>query len=408
MLNRLIKTEKDYNFALSRIEELMDAQKNTPEADELELLAALVEMYEDEHYPMDLPDPVDALKFRMEQLGLNQQGLVPFIGSRSKVSEVLNRKKKLTLAMMRALHNGLGIPADVFLRESGAAFPDSMPDVDWTRFPVVEMAKRCWLPKVDDIKGKAEELMRALINRAGGFQTVSAVLFRKGTSARFNAKTDIYALTAWCLRVLSLAREVDLDHKYKKGSLNANALRDIAKLSYFENGPLLAKEYLNKQGIHLIVASHLTRTYLDGAAMLLPDGTPVVGLTLRYDRIDNFWFCLLHELAHVAKHLSVPGKMFVDDLDLRGHEVEVADTKEKQADDMAIEALIPRKIWQQHPIQGKATGPKIQALAEWIKIHPAIIAGRIRFEQKNYKLLSKYVGNKEIRKHFKESCSGAI
>ena len=71
MLNRLIKTEKDYNIALSRIEGLMDAQKNTPEADELELLAALVEMYEDEHYP-DLPDPVDALKFRMEQLGLNQ------------------------------------------------------------------------------------------------------------------------------------------------------------------------------------------------------------------------------------------------------------------------------------------------------------------------------------------------
>ena len=104
MLNRLIKTEKDYNLALSRIEELMDAQKNTPEADELELLAALVEMYEDEHYPMDLPDPVDALKFRMEQLGLNQQGLVPFIGSRSKVSEVLNRKKPLTLAMFSSVN----------------------------------------------------------------------------------------------------------------------------------------------------------------------------------------------------------------------------------------------------------------------------------------------------------------
>ena len=72
MLNRLIKTEKDYNLVLSRIEELMDAKKNTPEADELELLAALVEMYENKHYPMDLPDPVDALKFRMEQLGLNR------------------------------------------------------------------------------------------------------------------------------------------------------------------------------------------------------------------------------------------------------------------------------------------------------------------------------------------------
>ena len=117
---------------------------------------------------------------------------------------------------------------------------------------------------------------------------------------------------------------------------------------------------------------------------------------------------VLHELAHVAKHLSVPGKLFIDDLDLRGHEAEVTDTKEKQADAMAIEAMIPRKIWKQNPIQGKATGPKIQAMAERLKIHPAIIAGRIRFEQKNYKLLSKYVGNREIRKHFKESCPGGI
>ncbi len=181
-------------------------------------------------------------------------------------------------------------------------------------------------------------------------------------------------------------------------------LRDIARLSYFNNGPLLVKEYLNKQGIHLVVAPHLPRTYLDGAAMIMTDGTPVVGLTLRYDRIDNFWFCLLHELAHVAKHLSDPGMIFIDDFDLRGHEAELTDTKEKQADKIAAEALIPKKFWEQNPIQGKATGQKIQALAEELKIHPAIIAGRIRFEKKNYKLLSKYVGNKETRKHFKESC----
>jgi len=404
MLTRLIKIEKDYNIALSRIEELMDAKKNTPEADELELLTALVEMYEDKHYPMDLPDPIDAIKFRMEQLGLNQQGLVPFIGSRSKVSEVLNRKKSLTLAMMRALHNGLGISADVLLSAHGADFPAEIPDVDWTRFPVFEMAKRCWLSKVDDLNEKAEELMRELIERAGGFQAVSAALFRKGVTSRYNAKTDSYALTAWCLRVLSLAREDTLDHKYKAGTLNAAALRDIARLSYFNNGPLLVKEYLNKQGIHLVVVPHLPRTYLDGAAMIMTDGTPVVGLTLRYDRIDNFWFCLLHELAHVAKHLSNPGMIFIDDFDLRGHETELTDTKEKQADKIAAAALIPKKIWEQNPIQGKATGQKIQALAEELKIHPAIIAGRIRFEKKNYKLLSKYVGNKETRKHFKESC----
>ena len=108
------------------------------------------------------------------------------------------------------------------------------------------------------------------------------------------------------------------------------------------------------------------------------------------------WHSLEEHLKNVAE--------MAGDFDLRGHEVELTDTKEKQADEIAAEALIPGKIWAQNPIQGKATGQKIQALAEQLKIHPAIIAGRIRFEKKNYKLLSKYVGNKEIRKHCKESC----
>jgi len=119
MVNKLIKTEQEYAFVLSRIEELMDAEENSPEVEELELLATLVELYEDEHYAMDLPDPVDAIKFRMEQLGLNQQGLVPFIGNKSKVSEVLNRKRNLTLSMMRSLHQNLGIPAEIFLQTAG-------------------------------------------------------------------------------------------------------------------------------------------------------------------------------------------------------------------------------------------------------------------------------------------------
>ena len=111
MINKLIKTEEDYSLVLSRIEDLMDAEANTPEAEELELLATLIELYEDEHYAMDTPEPIDAIKFRMEQMGLNQQGLVPFIGSKSKVSEILNKKRPLTLSMMRSLHQNLGIPA---------------------------------------------------------------------------------------------------------------------------------------------------------------------------------------------------------------------------------------------------------------------------------------------------------
>lgn len=408
MINRLIKTEEDYEMALSRIEGLMDAEPGTDKMDQLELLTALVEMYEEQHYPIGPPDPIEAIKFRMDQLGLTQKDMVPYIGTKSKVSEVLNGKRPLTLAMMRSLNKGLGISAEVLLKEPGAGFPDEMKDLEWNKFPVVEMAKRCWLPKKDDVKEKAEELIRGLIAQAGGLETVSAAFFRQGKCARYNSKMDPYALTAWCIRVLSLAHENPLKNKYVKGSVKPSTLQEIARLSYFENGPLLAREYLEKQGIHLIVAPHLPKTYLDGAAMLLPDGTPVIGLTIRHDRIDNFWFCLLHELAHVAKHLSASERIIVDDLDLREHDAGAENEIELEADKMTRDGLIPKKIWDKNPVEGKATAAKVYGLAERLKVHPAIIAGRIRFERNNYKLLSKHVGSKQVRKHFFESCSTGI
>ena len=95
----------------------MDAKPNTAEMDELELVTALVVMYEERHFPLGQPDPIDAIKFRMEQLGLGQKDMVPFIGTKSKVSEVLNKKRPLTLSMMWGLHKGLGIPAEVLLKE---------------------------------------------------------------------------------------------------------------------------------------------------------------------------------------------------------------------------------------------------------------------------------------------------
>ncbi|MFH1857502.1 MAG: transcriptional regulator, partial [Candidatus Omnitrophota bacterium] len=277
-------------------------------------------------------------------------------------------------------------------------------DLEWNKFPVVEMAKRCWIPKVDDIRKKTEESMRGFIAQAGGLETVSAAFFRQGKGTRYNSKMDSYALTAWCIRVLALARENPLKSKYVKGLIKQGTLQEIARLSYFENGPLLAKEYLEKQGLHLIVVPHLPKTYLDGAAMLMPDGTPIVGLTLRYDRIDKFWFCLLHELAHVAKHLSASDRIIIDDLDLRGHDAAAEDKIEKEADEMTRDGLIPKKVWEKNPIKGKVTIAKVSALAEKLKIHPAVVAGRVRYERKNYKLLSRYVGSKQVRKHFPESC----
>ena len=113
-----IRTEEDYEAALARIDEIFEAEFDSPEGRELDVLVDLVELYESRHVPMGYPDPVEAIKFRMEQAGLSQGDLVPFIGSRARVSEVLSGKRPVTMPMARALHEHLGIPVDVLIRNS--------------------------------------------------------------------------------------------------------------------------------------------------------------------------------------------------------------------------------------------------------------------------------------------------
>ena len=112
----LIKTEENYNRALKRLDEIFDAKKGTEESDELELLGLLIEQYENEHFPIDLPDPIEAIKFRMEQLGYNQNDLAKIIGFKSRASEILNKKRKLSLEMIRLIHTSLNIPTDVLIQ----------------------------------------------------------------------------------------------------------------------------------------------------------------------------------------------------------------------------------------------------------------------------------------------------
>lgn len=117
---KIIKTDTDYEKALSKAEKLIDLDPapGTEAGDQLELLTLTIKHYEDENFPMEIPDPVDAIRFRMEQQGLLQKDLIPYIGSKSKVSEVLAGKRPLTLKMIRALNKALNIPAEILLQES--------------------------------------------------------------------------------------------------------------------------------------------------------------------------------------------------------------------------------------------------------------------------------------------------
>jgi HTH-type transcriptional regulator/antitoxin HigA len=111
-----IKTEKDYQESIKRLEVIFDAKKGTPEGDELEILSILIDKYENEKFPIGFPDPIEAIKFRMEQMGYNQTDLAKVVGLKSRASEILNKKRKLTLEMIRQLHDSLKIPTEVLIQ----------------------------------------------------------------------------------------------------------------------------------------------------------------------------------------------------------------------------------------------------------------------------------------------------
>ncbi|MDH3997262.1 MAG: ImmA/IrrE family metallo-endopeptidase [Desulfuromonadales bacterium] len=390
MITKIIKNETDYEQALERIDALMDAAAGTPEGDELELLATLVELYEEQAHPVALPNPVDAIKFRMEQGGLKQKDLIPFIGSASKVSEVLSGRRSLSLAMIRKLHQGLGVPAEVLLQDSKSTAPELLAELDWSKFPIKEMRKRGWL---EDSAEDAAETMLWSWAKSLGEEALQPAYLRQ--HVRSKGKEDVYALNAWRIRVLLLAAAQELP-AYKKGTVTTEFVRDMVRFSYLENGPLLAKEFLAKNGIHFVTERHLPHTHLDGAAFKFPDGSPVVALTLRHDRQDNFWFTLCHELAHVALHFDGnEHDAFFDNLD----QSESNDI-EGEADRWATEALIPSDVWKAADLCTHPTTAKIRSFAEALRISPVIPAGRVRMETGNFRLFGKYVAGQKVRRFF--------
>ena len=408
MSAKIIKNDAEHEAALARIERIFGAAPGTPEGDELELLVHLVEAYEANHHPIEPPDPVEAIKFRMEQEGLKQKALVPFLGSKSKVSEVLNGKRPLSLAMIRALHKGLGIPAHVLIQEPGKALSAQYEGINWSDFPVAEMLKRQWFHgfrgKRNELLEQAEEILGPMLFPGGRDCRGMALAARR--RVRAGSVPDDHALWAWQARVLQLA-ESQKPERYDPAAMNAEWIRSVMTLSRLDDGPIQARRMLLKSGVCMVVLSYLPSTHLDGASMLRSDGCPVAALTIRHDRLDNFWFTLAHELAHVVLHLSKGEKTtFLDDLE--GQSLTDDKRKEKEANDLAQDCLISAKAWIQAHLSRQSTVADIQDLANRSHIHPAIVAGRIRFEHKDYTLFNALVGRNNVRKLFPADQSGDI
>lgn len=397
---KVIKTQRDYDAAVARLSALMDEEiaPGSSKESELELLALVIESYERSKVEPVVADPVEAILFRMDQLGLKKVDLVPYMGSLPKVSEVLARKRPLNLAMIRKLHQGLSIPADVLLAQTEDAIDLSeQPSYDSTQFPIKEMLSRGYFEgfrgTLREAKDNAEELIRRFM-RGIHLQPTQHARLRAPMHQNGGRLMDEYALLAWRVAALKKARQIKLKSAYAENCLTDDRLRELARLSRFEQGPRLAQEFLADLGIALVFEDHFNKTYLDGAAMLDGDRR-VVALTLRHDRLDNFWFALLHELVHVKEHLKSGHDFIADNLEDKIHQ---QTQEEREADEGAREALIPQVELSASGLLDSPTMDAAFALADKLRIHPAIVAGRVRYETGNWRLLSSIKG--EVRCHF--------
>jgi HTH-type transcriptional regulator/antitoxin HigA len=393
---KAIRTENDYQAALAMLESLVDQnpEADTDEANQLEILSVLVDKYENEAFPQDLPSAIDAIKFCMEQKDLKPVDLVPYIGSKSRVSDILAGKRNLTVDMIRALEEGLGIPAAALLRKP----EDTEESIfeSWDKKLFGEMRKRGYFEAA--LEG-ADNMTATLRNFFGGVSAPRKVhAFLRQSHYRSAPTTDSLALAAWSTRVLDEAKTITLTKTYSKGSIDPKYMQAITSLSVEPDGPIKAKEKLADSGIILIIESHLPRTRLDGAAFMLDGKTPVIGMTLRHDRLDNFWFTLMHEIAHISLHLDGENDSFFDELDdLKGSEVS---SVEKEADALASESLIPANKWEVSPARLIPSPLAAKSLANEANVDISIVAGKIRYESGNWNYLNSLISGRTVSDMF--------
>ena len=394
---KIIRTEEQHQAYLKEVEVLLTQvlEPGSDESDRLELLTVLIDDYESKKYPIEPIDPIDAIKFRMNEKGLKQIDLAPYFGTKSRVSEVLSRKRSLTVPMIRALSIGLGISVETLIGlETENQFHIAKNEINWSKFPVKEMVTRGW---IDAIKNKtvrsAEKQVRHFIEQLG--TTANCAAFKRTLKGDSYSPTTTYSLYAWLSRVVQKARNRKSNLGYFNNEvLSKTFLKELAQLSWSEYGPLLAIEYLERHGICVVIVPALKGTLVDGAALKDEDGLPIIALTLRHDRLDNFWFTLLHEVVHVWKHVST-NETFIDDLE---HSTE--DKIEAEANRIARDTFISRTLWRRSEAYLSPSNSSINLLSRELKIHPSIIAGRIRKESGDYTQFSDFLGQGEVRKLF--------
>ena len=258
-------------------------------------------------------------------------------------------------------------------------------EISWEEFPAMEMIRRQWfdLP----IDGNLTEATKAYFQEVLG-PHLGLALHRKNIHG--SSPPNEYALIAWQARILELACALIEEWELPEFVLDDRWLPELVELTRRPDGPREAINLLAHKGIVLVIERHLPGTYLDGAAMLGPTDHPVIGLTLRFDRVDNFWFVLFHELGHLFVHLF--GGMRYNFFDEFGDEITTSrDEVEREADEFALNTLIPKDQWDQCLSRFALSNEAVRLDAEKLKVDESIVAGRIRREQGNYTILNELI-----------------
>jgi HTH-type transcriptional regulator/antitoxin HigA len=328
---------------------------------------------------------------------LSQKQLAELLGMKEQQVQRYERERYASISLKRLeeIFDILGVELKAHI-DASSLEPKDLPKshnnpsaISFSKPTLREIKKRSWLGS----DSATEESIIAYLS-SGVELGLGTPQYRR--SIVENRSSDLSALIAWQTHVALEARKRVQAIKTKFNFADMGWLQVLVKLSAQEDGPRQAAELLGDKGICLIIEPHLPGTYLDGAAFLLADRTPVIGLTLRYDRIDYFWFTLLHELAHIFLHYGKGLENgFFDDFD----EDEGSDL-EKEADGFARSVLIPDKLWNASAARFSSVAGPILNFAKSCGIHPAIIVGRIQRERSDFKLFRNLLGQGTVRKLF--------